>query len=95
MKYIITESQLKKSVSNAGYQKGKFGGHIEKLVFQYLDPSKICDVVCFETSKNEYMLMLMFNGYVPFRFETELTEYIKSFLPISLVIFATDSKCDK
>ena len=73
MKYIISESQLKK-FKKENLNRGKFGNAIDMLVSSYFNTIEICDTAVFQSDidENLYVLMVLVNGYEPYNLKNEI-----------------------
>lgn len=91
MKYIITESQIKK-FNKENINQGKYGKDIDKLVLSYLDSDSICDMVTINVD-DMYTTLILYNGPSPLRLETKLMKFIQEFIPARIFVMVTDTEC--
>jgi len=91
MKYIITESQIKK-FNKENINQGKYGKDIDRLVLSYLDSDSICDMVTINVD-DMYSTLILYNGPSPLRLETKLMKFIQEFIPARVFVMVTDTEC--
>ena len=91
MKYIITESQIKK-FNKENINQGKYGKDIDRLVLSYLDSDSICDIVTINVD-DMYSTLILYNGPSPLRLETKLMNFIQEFIPARVFVMVTDTEC--
>lgn len=91
MKFIVTESQIKK-FNKENLNKGKFGDAIEQVILMYLEPYSICDVAVFQSEhdKNFYIGLIMFKGSSHYNLGGKIERFVKQFLPVNIMIMVTD-----
>lgn len=89
MKIIISESQIKR-FNRDTLDHGKYGKKIEELAHLYMSEmnKSICDLVCINinTDKSSTYIVLIMSPYHYFSssFESKLSEYIRSFIPVDV-----------
>lgn len=91
MKYIITESQIKK-FNRENINQGKYGKDIDRLVLSYLDSDSICDIVTINVD-DMYSTLILYNGPSPLGLETKLMKFIREFIPDRVFVMVTDTEC--
>lgn len=88
----VNESEdkpMKKFNRSSNPDKGKYGKLIEDIAYSYFkSPDDVCDLICIKTNKNqtglgEYILLVLMPHSMS---ETKLSEHIKSFLPIDVMV---------
>jgi hypothetical protein len=88
----INESEdkpMKKFNRDSNPNPGKYGKMIEKIALSYFrNPDDVCDLICIKTTPNqtglgEYILLVLMSYSMT---ETKLTEYIKNFVPVDLMV---------
>jgi hypothetical protein len=96
MKYIITESQLNNYLNKESLIPGKYGDMIEKMIFNYIGPEKICDiaVTCSQHDENYYLAVVLLNNYAPYNLSGKLSKFIKTFIPIDLFLNIDERTCN-
>ena len=93
MKYIITESQIKK-FNKENINQGKYGKDIDRLVLSYLDSNSVCDVITINIEDGDmYSTLILYNGPSPLRLPTKLERFIKEFIPVKIFVMVTDTEC--
>ena len=93
MKYIITESQIKK-FNKENINQGKYGKDIDRLVLSYLDSNSVCDVITINIEDGDmYSTLILYNGPSPLRLETKLMKFIQEFIPARVFVMVTDTEC--
>lgn len=88
MKIIITEEQVKR-FKRDNLNHGKYGKKIEKLSHMYISEmnDSICDLVCINVNtdtSSTYMVLILSSHYLSSSFESNLSKYIRSFIPVDV-----------
>jgi len=83
------DKPMKKFNRDKNPDQGKYGKMIEKIALSYFrNPDDVCDLICIKTSPNqtglgEYILLVLMSYSMS---ETKLSEYIKNFVPVDLMV---------
>lgn len=87
----INESEdkpMKKFSRDSNPDPGKYGEMIEKIALSYFrNPDDVCDILCIKSPNDkdlgEYILLILMSYSMS---ETKLTEYIKNFVPVDIMV---------
>lgn len=88
------EKPMKKFNRSNNPDKGKYGKLIEDIALSYFrNPDDVCDIICIKTTQNqtglgEYILLVLMQYSMS---ETKLSEYIKGFVPIDVMVMINTS----
>ena len=95
------EKELKKFNKSAVNNYCKYGENIESLARMYLKDmeNSICDLTCICSEVNgeeNYFVLIISSNYFNSKFEIKLQEFIRRFLPVSVLVMAnTNPNCNK
>ena len=95
MKYLVTESQLR-TLNKENINRGKYGEMIEKMITEYIGPTKVCDIVAMASERDEnfYLCVVLVNNYVPYNLSGKVKKFIETFMPIELFINIDEKSCN-
>jgi hypothetical protein len=85
---------MKKFNRDNNPDKGKYGKLIEDIAYSYFkNPDDVCDIICIKTGPSheglgEYILLVLMSYSMS---ETKLSEYIKGFVPIDVMVLIQTS----
>ena len=84
------EKPMKKFNRDSNPDQGKYGKLIEDIALSYFENSDdVCDIICIKTNLDEYILLVLMSYSMN---ETKLSSYIKSFLPINIIVMIHTSR---
>ena len=91
MKYIITETQLRK-FNKENLNQGKYGKDIDRLVLSYLDSGSVCDVITIKSDNNSnlYITLILYNGHSSINLKTKIERFIEEFIPVTSMVMISD-----
>jgi hypothetical protein len=88
------DKPMKKFNRDNNPDKGKYGKLIEEIALSYFkNPDDVCDIICIKTGPNQtglgdYILLVLMSYSMS---ETKLSEYIKGFVPIDVMVLINTS----
>lgn len=84
------EKPMKKFNRDSNPDQGKYGKLIEDIALSYFENSDdVCDIICIKINLDEYLLLVLMSYSMN---ETKLSSYIKSFLPINIIVMIHTSR---
>ena len=97
MKIIITERQLAEIAifNREAVNSDKITKLIENVVLEYIDFS-ICDMVVTKNDKYDMYIVLIVvpNGSSGMYKDEKITDYVKKYIPVDVLVLISDSECD-
>jgi len=88
------DKPMKKFNRDNNPDKGKYGKLIEEIALSYFrNPDDVCDIICIKTTQNQtglgdYILLVLMSYSMS---ETKLSEYIKGFVPVDVMVLINTS----